>query len=98
MSLPLVAIGERDLPVLTAHHLRVDRIEPDDLLLQLLDLALQSRDLRLRHGVAVTIRGLQLRQIACDALVDALKTPLQVALFALLPAFAAAMARGYGGF
>ena len=28
-----VRIGERDLPVLAAHHFRVDRDEPDDLLL-----------------------------------------------------------------
>lgn len=37
---PLVRIGERDLLVFALHHLRVDRVEPNDLLLELLDLAL----------------------------------------------------------
>lgn len=35
-----VRIGLRDLLVLTLHHLRIDRVELNDLLLELLDLAL----------------------------------------------------------
>src|SRR5260370_31325960 len=38
------------------------------------------RDLRLRYRVAVTVRSLQLREIARDALVDALKAPLHLRL------------------
>jgi hypothetical protein len=59
-----VRIGERDLLVLALHHLRVDRVEPDNLLLELLDLALQPHNFRLWHRTAVSIRGLKLREIA----------------------------------
>src|SRR5258708_37028661 len=38
------------------------------------------RDLRLRYSVAVTVRSLQLREIARDALVDPLKAPLHLGL------------------
>src|SRR5262249_45353173 len=40
-----IRIGERNLLVLALHHLRVDRVEPDNLLLELLDLALQPDQL-----------------------------------------------------
>jgi hypothetical protein len=79
-----VGIGERDLLVLALHHLRVDRVEPDDLLLELLDLALQPRNLRLRHRVAVPIGGLKLREISGDALVNPLEAPFHLGLSEVL--------------
>src|SRR5258708_19364356 len=42
------------------------------------------RGLRLRYSVAVTCRSLQLREIARDALVDALKAPLHLGLSEVL--------------
>src|SRR5215467_7026512 len=75
-----VRIGERDLLVLALHHLRVDLVEPDDLLLELLDLALQPLNFRLRHRIAMPIGGFKLREIAGDALIDTLKTPLHLGL------------------
>src|SRR5258707_10580721 len=42
------------------------------------------RDLRLRYSVAVTVGGFQLREIARDALVDALKAPLHLGLSEIL--------------
>src|SRR6202007_2471198 len=75
-----IRIGERDLLVLALHHLRVDRVEPDDLLLELLDLALQPLNFRLRHRIAMPIGWFKLREIAGDALIDTLKTPLHLGL------------------
>jgi hypothetical protein len=75
-----IRIGQRDLLILALHHLRIDRIEPDNLLLELLDLALQSLNLRLRHRIAMPIGGLELGEIAGDALIDPLKTPLHLGL------------------
>jgi len=54
-NLHIVAIRQRDLLVLALPHLRINRVESDDLLLKLLDLALQSLNLRLRHRIAMPI-------------------------------------------
>jgi hypothetical protein len=70
----------RDLLVLALHHLRLDRIKPDGLLLELLDLVFQPCNFRLWHSIAVPIGGLELREIAGDALVDLLQAPLHLRL------------------
>src|SRR5262249_49648010 len=75
-----VRIGERYLPVLALHHLRIDRVEADDLFLELLDLVLQPHNFRLRHRIAVPVGSLELREIASDALVDPLQAPLHLGL------------------
>jgi hypothetical protein len=73
-----VGIGQRDLLVLALHHLRIDRIEPGGLLLELLDLAFQPCNFRLWYCIALPIGRLKLREIAGDALIDPLKTPLHL--------------------
>src|SRR5262249_56590301 len=75
-----VRIGERYLLVLALYHLRVDRVESDNLLLEPLDLALQPLNLRLRHRIAMPIGGFKLREVAGDALIDPLKAPLHLCL------------------
>ena len=66
------------LLVLALHHLRVDRVEPDDVRFELLDLALQPLNLHLR--IAMPIGGFKLREVAGDALIDPLKTSLHLGL------------------
>ena len=75
-----IRIGQRDLLVLALHHLGFDRTEPRDLFPQFHDFVPEPHNLYLRHRITSAVSSLQLRHVACDALVDPLKTPLHLGL------------------
>ena len=84
-----IRISQRDLLVLAGLQLHVDRIQSRDLLFQLRDFLLQPRDLGGRHVRAsgnLPIRGFELRHVARDARVDALKPAFHFALGEVLVA------------
>src|SRR5262245_36029000 len=73
----------RDLLVLAPRKLLIDGVETDDLLLELGDLLIEARHLGLRYISALrslAVRGLELSNVAGDALVDALEAALHLRL------------------
>ena len=78
-----IRIGQRDLLVRASLQLGIDRVEAGDLLPQLGQLVLEARDLGGRHirsRRSLAIGGLELAQVARDALVDPLQATLHLGL------------------
>src|ERR1700721_3141130 len=75
-----IRIRQGDLLVLARHHLSIQCVEALYLLAQLRDLLLEPRGLGLRHRRSLTISGIELREIAGDALIDLFQTPLHFRL------------------
>src|SRR6202030_4848614 len=79
-----ILISQRDLLVLALHHLGIDRAEPRDLFVQFHYFVLEMRNLCLWHRISTAVSGLQLCDVARDALLDPLQTPFHLGLSEVL--------------